>query len=197
MSVAADRGRWSDERLLAAIAGRDREAFSVFYTRHLPPVLGYLMRETRDPELAADLAAEVFASMLLAARRYRAEHASALPWVIGVARNVLGSSRRRNQVEDRARRRLGLAPIEFDDADLERICALADSEHSRVTELLERLPAVERAAVRARIVQERSYAEVAGALRCSEMVARKRVSRGLGRIREGLQERHDRLPEAT
>lgn len=188
MSVPVDRARWSDERLLAAVANRDR-GFSVFYGRHLPIVLGYLMRQTRDPELAADLAAEVFSSVLLAARRYQPEHASAVPWVVGVARNVLGASRRRNHVEDRARRRLGLVPIELDDADLERVRALAASEHSRVTELLEQLPDDVRSAVRARIVQERSYAEIAGSLRCSEMVVRKRVSRGLARIREQLQDR--------
>jgi RNA polymerase sigma-70 factor (ECF subfamily) len=189
MSLPGDRGRWSDERLLAAIADKDREAFGVFYGRHLPVVLGYLMRETGDPELSADLAAEAFASVLLAARRYRPEYASAVPWVVGVARNVLGASRRRNRVEDRARRRLGLAPIELDDVDLERVRALADSEHSRVTELLVQLPEAERIAVRARIVHERSYPEIAAALRCSEMVARKRVSRGLARMRTRLQER--------
>jgi RNA polymerase sigma-70 factor (ECF subfamily) len=189
VSVPVDRGRWSDERLLAAIADEDREAFSVFYSRHLPVVLGFLMSDTRDPELAADLAGEVFASVLLSARRYRAEHASAVPWVVGVARNVLGASRRRNQVEDRARCRLGLVPIELDDGDLERVRALADSEHSRVIELLEQLPEDERRTVRARIIQERSYAEIANVMRCSEMVVRKRVSRGLARMRAELQER--------
>jgi RNA polymerase sigma factor (sigma-70 family) len=189
MGVPADRERWSDEQLLAAIAGQDREAFGVFYGRHLPVVVGYLMRETGDAELSADLAGEVFSSVLLAARRYRPENASAVPWVVGVARNVLGTSRRRGRVEDRARRRLGLAPIGLDDADLERVRALADSEDSRLTELLEQLSADERSAVHARIVEERSYAEIAAALSCSEMVVRKRVSRGLARMRERLAER--------
>ena len=106
-----------------------------------------------------------------------------------MARNVLGASRRRNQVEDRARRRLGVVPIELDDEDLERVSALADSEHSRVIELLEQLPEIERQTVRAQIVQERSYAEIASAMRCSEMVVRKRVSRGLARMRAEFQER--------
>jgi len=161
----------------------------VFYRRHLPVVIGYLMRETSDAEVSADLAGEVFSSVLLAARRYRPEHASAVPWVVGVARNVLGTSRRRNRVEDRARRRLGLAPIELDDADLERVRTLADSDHSGITELLEQLPPDERSAVHARIVEERSYTEIATAVSCSEMVVRKRVSRGLARMRARLQER--------
>ena len=42
---------------------------------------------------------------------------------------------------------------------------------------------------RAGVVDEHSYTEIAMALRCSEMVARKRVSRGLARMRARLQER--------
>jgi DNA-directed RNA polymerase specialized sigma24 family protein len=49
--------------LLAARS--DPEAF---YRRHAVPVLGYLVRRTRDPELGADLTAETFASALGSAR---------------------------------------------------------------------------------------------------------------------------------
>jgi hypothetical protein len=76
MTVRSDRERWS-ERLLAAIAGRDGDAFSVFYRRHLAETVAYLVRETRDPELAADLTAEVFSAVLLGARRYRPEREAA------------------------------------------------------------------------------------------------------------------------
>ena len=40
-----------------------------------------------------------------------------------------------------------------------------------------------------RIVEERTYPEIAVELRCSEMVVRKRVSRGLSRLRRQLEER--------
>jgi RNA polymerase sigma-70 factor (ECF subfamily) len=48
------------------------------------------------------------------------------------------------------------------------------------------LPAGERAAVSARVIEERDYGEIARSLGCSEMVVRKRVSRGLARLRAGL-----------
>jgi RNA polymerase sigma-70 factor (ECF subfamily) len=180
--------RWSDERLLAAIAACDRDAFSVFYRRHLPRTVGYLLRETRDREVAADLAAEVFAAVLLSARRYRPERDTAVPWVIAIARNVLGASRRRRRVEDRARRRLGFEPLELYDEDLERTEALAD-ERGRVLTLVDRLPQDERDAVRARVVEERPYQEIAAQMRCSQLVVRKRVSRGLGRLRAQVERR--------
>ena len=50
------------------------------------------------------------------------------------------------------------------------------------------LPRDEQAAIRSRVLDERSYSEIATQLKCSEMVVRKRVSRGLARIREQLKE---------
>jgi RNA polymerase sigma factor (sigma-70 family) len=181
-----DRTARADGELLAAIASRDAGAFTVFYQRHLPTTLAYLMRQTADPELAGDLAAEVFAAVLLAAHRYREQGPSASAWVIGIARNKLLMSLRRGRIEAEARRRVGFEALELDDADLERIIAVADGAAGRLTALVDALPDDERQAVLSRVVDERSYADIATELRCSEMVVRKRVSRGLSRIRERL-----------
>jgi RNA polymerase sigma factor (sigma-70 family) len=177
------RERWSDRELLTAIARRDREACTVFYRRHLPRTVAYLMHETRDPEVTADVTAEVFAAVIVGAGRYRPEADTAAPWVIGIARNALGASRRRGRVEDRARRRLGFEPIELDDADLDDTEAIA-SGSGGILKLVETLPGDEQHAIKARILDERDYREIAAELRCSELVVRKRVSRGLGRLRK-------------
>jgi RNA polymerase sigma factor (sigma-70 family) len=179
--------RWPDAELLVAIAGRDREACSVFYRRHLPRVVAFLLHETGDPEVSADLTAEVFASVIVSARRYRPETDTAGPWLVGIARNVLGSSRRRGRVQDKVRRRLAFEAIELDDGDRVSTEALAARGHTRVLELVEGLPAGERDAVKARVLDERSYPEIASELQCSEFVVRKRVSRGLARVRRTLE----------
>ena len=181
-----DRAWLTDANLLAAIAARDGAAFTAFYRRHLPLTLAYMMRETRDPELAADLAAEVFASVLLSAHRYQEQGLAAGPWVIGIARNKLLMSLRRGRVEAQARRRLGFAPVALHDTDLERVAAVADGGAGTLRVMVDSLPADERQAVLSRVVDERSYRDIAGELRCSEMVVRKRVSRGLSRIRDRL-----------
>jgi RNA polymerase sigma factor (sigma-70 family) len=183
-----DRSSWGDAELLAAVAQRDGSAFSAFYRRHLAEVLAYLVRETGDSELAADLAAEVFAAVLLSAGRYEARVPSALPWVIGIARHKLLMSWRRGRVEARARQRLGLEPVELDDLALERVDQLADAGVGRLEQMLEQLPPMEREAVRWHVVDEIGYEEIARQLNCSEMVVRKRVSRGLGRLRNRLTE---------
>lgn len=169
-----------DDELLARSA-RDPEAFGVFYERHERLILGYFVRRLRDPELAADLAAETFAAALLGARRYRAAGAPASAWLVGIARNVLSQSVRRARVEDRARRRLGMEPIVLDDELLARIARMGGD--ARVASLLDRLTPDQSEAVRARVLHEEEYAEIAARLRCSESVVRQRVSRGLATLR--------------
>jgi RNA polymerase sigma factor (sigma-70 family) len=182
------RERWSDRELLQAIAERDGEACAVFYRRHLARTVAFLMRETRDPEVTADITAEVFAAVIVAAGRYRPDTESAGGWVIGIARNTLGASRRRGRVADRARRRLEIEPIELDDGDLDETEAMTAVVGGGVVELVESLPSDERHAVEARVMHERSYREIAAELQVSELVVRKRVSRGLGRVRRRLEQ---------
>jgi RNA polymerase sigma factor (sigma-70 family) len=189
-----NRHQSSDAALLSAIAARDGAAFALFYRRHVPTVLAYLMRETHDPEATADLAAEVFAAVLLAAGKYSAQAESATPWVIGIARNKLLMSFRRGRVEARARQRLGFEAVALDDSDLERIEEVATSGSSALLRLVEDLPEDERLAVRSRVLDERPYREIATELRCSEMVIRKRVSRGLARMREQLEDSNPPTP---
>lgn len=179
MEFVRDRARWSDAQLLAAIARCDDRAFSAFYRRHLGMVVGWYARRT-DPELAPDLTAEVFAAVLIGAERYEPTHDSAAGWLLGIARNVLGHSVRRGHVDARARQRLGASPMTVEDDDLARVLELADDQASS---LLADLPVDERMAVRARVIEERDYGEIAQSLGCSQMVIRKRVSRGLARLR--------------
>lgn len=174
----------SDHELIARIAGRDGEAFSVFYRRYLPRVLGFLVRETGDREAAADLAAEVFAGVLLGAERYQPQGAD---WVFSIARHKLLSSQRRRRVEDRARRELGYEAVVFENGDLEAVDKLV-GDRGGLDGLVDQLPPQERFAVPERVVKGRAYRNLAVELRCSEMVVRKRVGRGRARLRKGLAE---------
>ena len=163
------------------------EAFGAFYARHERAVVGWLDRRTGDPELAADLAAETFAAALLAARRYRPGEAPATAWLFGIARHVLSRSLRRRRVEDRARRRLAMPPLELTDELLERVERIGADE--RAAQLLEQLPPDQAHAVRAHVIDEVPYERLAAELRCSASVVRKRVSRGLAVLRDISEER--------
>ena len=155
--------------------------FGGFYRRNLDRVLAFCAQRTSEPELAADVAAETFAAALIARRKYRAEQGSAEAWLLGIAAHKLADAQRRGHVERRAQQRLGIAPIAWTDEDLARVTALGDGQP--ISTLLEQLPGDQRAAVRARVVEERSYEDVAVHLGVSEATARKRVSRGLATLR--------------
>lgn len=176
----------NDAQLLAATARGDADAFAVFYRRHLAGVVGFCLRETGSREAAADLAAEVFAAALEASGRYEPTYESAAGWLVGIARNKVLESRRRGRVEQAARRRLGMAPLTLEDEDLARVDELASLERHPAESLVSSLSAAERTAVQARVLDGRDYADIAAELRCSESVVRKRVSRGLERLRAHL-----------
>jgi RNA polymerase sigma-70 factor (ECF subfamily) len=174
----------SDADLLAR-SRVDAEAFGVFYRRYERPILGYLLTRVRDAEVAADLTSEVFAAALEGAASFDASRGasmSASGWLFAIAHNTLVSSFRRGRVAEAARRRLGaLEPLALDDQDIERVLALESNDSW--LELLDELPPGERDAILGRVVDERGYAELAGELGCSTLVVRKRVSRGLARLR--------------
>lgn len=178
-----------DAELVARIARGDRAAFGELYDRYLPLVLRWSLRETGNREIAADLAAETFAAALIASPRYRAAKGSVGTWLLGIARNKLRESRRHRQIEDSARRRVGLDRTELTDADLERIDDLVSLEGMGVVQLLDTLPDTLREAVAQRVLEERSYEEIASELSCSESVVRQRVSRGLRNLRSQLEGR--------
>ena len=174
-----------DEQLLASTRG-EPSAFGVFYRRHEDRVLGYFLARVGDPEVAADLTAETFAAALVSAHRFRPRRKKpASAWLFGIARNNLAMSRRSGRVEARARRRLGMAPLVLTDEAIERISELDETALALVDEL----PGDQREAVRARVIDERDYPEIAKDLRCSEAVVRKRVSRGLGTVRARMEEK--------
>jgi RNA polymerase sigma-70 factor (ECF subfamily) len=180
-------GENTDAKLVAAVAAGDEDAFSALYRRYLPLVLRWCLRETRNRELAADLAAEVFAAALHSSRRYRPDRGAVGGWLIGIARNKLRESRRRGRIEDSARRRLACQPVALEDADLDRVEELASID-SQLRELLGALSDEQREALVSRVVEERSYGEIAAELRCSESVVRQRVSRGLRNLKTQLEE---------
>jgi RNA polymerase sigma-70 factor (ECF subfamily) len=173
----------TDEDLLAERRpGYVGDAFAELYRRHEPVILAYFARRVRSAEIAADLMSETFAQALASRSTFipRGEHA-AIRWLFGIARYVLAGSNRRGRVENRARQRLGIErPVIEDD----RITAIDNLTHTAgLAAALENLPADQREAIRSFVLEEDDYAAIAARLDCSEAVVRKRVSRGLERLR--------------
>lgn len=168
-----------DESLIEGTAV-DPECFAVFYQRHASAILAYLAARTRDPEDAADLMAETMAAALLAAGGFRRSKGPAVGWLYGIAKNKLADSLRRGQVETAALSKLGIGRVTLDDDGLARVLELADvGRDPGALAAMAGLPADQREAVLARILDERPYREIATEADCSEALIRQRVSRGL------------------
>jgi RNA polymerase sigma-70 factor (ECF subfamily) len=176
----------TDAELLARTP-TEIDTFAIFYRRHVDWVLRVSAHRTRNREHASDLTAEVFASALLGAGRFRPERAdgAANNWLFGILLHKLAGFERRGAVERRGRRRLRMREPVMSDDDFDRILREPIGGPD-VLRLLERLPSAERDAVRARVIDERSYPELAAQLQITESNARKRVSRGLAALRAEL-----------
>jgi len=165
------------------ILSNDPEDFGRFYDGTIEMVLGYFARRVHDPEVAADLAAETYAAALAARHRFRRSSTPAIAWLFGIAQHKLVDYRRRGAAEDRMRRRLGIEPVPLGEDDREMIGMLG---RDAAWKLINELPTEQREAVRAHIVDEQGYEEIAALEGTSEAVVRKRVSRGLGTLRQRL-----------
>lgn len=185
--VARSAEAWTDGELLERTRGGDREAFGALYERRHELVLAFLLKRTRNPEAAMDLMAETFASALVALlERPPAISGSAAPWLLTIARNTMIDSYRRGRVESGARERLALEPVQIDDSDVDRVLRVA-AETDLLIRLSDELPADQFEALRARILDERGYEEIARELSCSTAVVRKRVSRAIATLRQARQ----------
>jgi RNA polymerase sigma factor (sigma-70 family) len=170
--------RDSDEALL--LSG-DLEDFGRFYDRYVRALLAFFQRRTGDPEAAADLTAETFAAAMVARRRYRSRGAGPAAWLFGIAHHKLSDYRRRGRAEDRMRARLGMEPVAVGAEDVEMIRWLGEDV---AIQLVEELPEEQRDAVRAHVLEDEGYADIARRGRVSEATVRKRVSRGLRVLRD-------------
>jgi RNA polymerase sigma factor (sigma-70 family) len=172
----------SDRALLLASRAGDG-GFEEFYRRHCRAVLAFHGARVREPELAADLTAETFAAALIAVR----DPARELPetpvaWLFTLAHNKFVDSYRRGRVEDDARSRLAFERMEITHDAAERIIdAIASTDV--LSHLSHRLPADQFQALRARVIEDRDYSDIAHEMECSKALVRVRVSRALNTLR--------------
>jgi RNA polymerase sigma-70 factor (ECF subfamily) len=168
----------TDAELIRA-ARTDASAFGELYERHAPAVFRWL--ERRAQQMAPDLTAETFAQAWLSRRRFRDRRdGSALPWLLGIAQNVLNESLRRDRVETKARVRLGL-PVDLAEDEYERVEERLSANGSLAV-AVGALPPHERVALELRVGDDLSYEEVARRLGIRPAAARLRVSRALRRL---------------
>ena len=89
----------SDESLIKRIAGGDKRAMQVLYTRHHVRVFRFVVRLVHDESMAEDLISEVFLDVWRQADRFEGRSAVST-WLMSIARfKALSARRRRTDAE--------------------------------------------------------------------------------------------------
>jgi RNA polymerase sigma-70 factor (ECF subfamily) len=176
---------WSTQTDAALLLSGEREAFGVFYDRHVQAVMRYHLLRTACVHTAADLTADTFAQALVSQDKYRDPGGGdADGWLFVIARRQFQRLLRRRRAEARAVHRLGMMVPTVDDDSYERIDELVDFKQlrPRIERSLAELPPAWAAAVTLRVIDGLSYPTVAAQLGCSEQAARVKVCRALNRM---------------
>lgn len=175
-----------DSRSSGSIDGRpsrfviDSDGLDTLFVRYAGGIHRWFSSRVDSDATAVDLTAETFAEAWCSRARYvpNADN-DAGPWLYGIALNLHRAWSRKQRIERSARDQLGMdVRTQPDDDDVaERL--LCEQLGEALLSALDLLPPDQRAAIDLRIVQEKSYEEVAALLKCSQPTARMRVMRGL------------------
>jgi RNA polymerase sigma-70 factor (ECF subfamily) len=176
METASDRELW------ASAAGGEAAAFGALFERHGRAVYNYCFRRTADWAVAEDLSSVVFLEAWRRRKDVRLHGESLLPWLYGIATNVL-----RNRSRSLRRYRAALERIppghepDFADDIADR---LGDEQQMRaVLEAVRLLPKRDQDVLALCVWSELTYEEAAVALDLPVGTVRSRLSRARARLR--------------
>jgi RNA polymerase sigma-70 factor (ECF subfamily) len=180
----------SDESLMLRYADGDARAFETLYERYKDALYRFVRRQCGDPEVAFELAHDIWLKLIGAHRRYR-PNARFTTYLFTLARN-----RMIDYYRAQARRRPAMGvmadPIDVEDLPdrnddgpdtLAHVRALVD----RSLALVQALPGEQREIV-LMYVEGLSMAEIGAITRVPAETARSRLRRALTKLRHGLEE---------
>ena len=189
----------SPTHLVAAVAVDDAgcirrsltqpDAFRDVFERHHERVRRYVVSRV-GPQASDDVVADTFVAAFRARARFdAADGRDALPWLLGVATNVLARERvaqRRWLAQCAAEQARGAMPAPFEDD------AVARTDAARRTRALaaavRRLPAREREPLLLHVLGELSYEEIAASLDVPLGTVASRINRGRTRLAEWMEQ---------
>lgn len=177
-----------DVELWARIRTDDADAFGLLFQRHGARIHGYALRRTGDVQAAEDLVAIVFLEAWRQRDQVDLHQPSALPWLYGVAANVIRHQHRSRRRHQAALDRLAHLPPRSPALVERQAEAAADAQ--RVLAQIQALPRRERDVLVLSVWEGLSHAEIAVALDTTIGTVKSRLSRARARLDP------DRLPSA-
>jgi RNA polymerase sigma factor (sigma-70 family) len=178
----------TDQELLAATAAGDGEAFAIFWRRHASTVMAFGIHRCASSEDVADLVADTFLAAFRAAGHYRAQTATAAPWLLGIATRLASNQHRTLARWRRVHRRVAGEPPRFTGEEYEAVEAAIDAarQTTHVQAALRAMPVRDREVLELVAYGQLSPSEAGLALGISPNAARLRLARARKRLRERL-----------
>jgi RNA polymerase sigma factor (sigma-70 family) len=180
----SDQIRWARAR-----AG-DADAFGALFERHVQDVYRFCFWRTADAALAEDLTSAVFLETWRHKGGTELSASSLLPWLLGVAANLLRNHRRSLRRREAALRRLPTLAAEPDFADDTSARLDAEAAMRAVLAVVNDLPERDREVLMLCGWADLSYAEAAGALGIPIGTVRSRLAKARKRLTARLNEQH-------
>ena len=174
-----------DAVVIASSVG-DPYRFEAIYDRYAATIHRYVARRIGSG-LADDVAAETFLQAFRLRGRFDPGAVSALPWLYGIATNLMRRYRRRETAQYRAWARTGADPtVATDHADRVVLRVAAGQRVRALHAALARLTSKERDVVLLVVWGGLSYEQVAESLRIPVGTVRSRLNRARGRLHAAL-----------
>jgi RNA polymerase sigma factor (sigma-70 family) len=175
----------TDDASVIARSRQEPEVFSVLFTRHAASIQRYVTRRI-GPDAADDVVAETFLLAFAQRETYDQARSHALPWLYGIATNLIGRHRRDEVRLYRALARTGVDPVTAPFTDRVDSVVTAGIAGRQLADALARMPAAYRDPLLLTSWGDLSYEETALALGIPIGTVRSRLSRARVRLRRAL-----------
>ena len=162
---------------MTQVQAGDAVAYRALFERHQARVYGFLVRRTRDRDLAADLYQETFLRVFRSRHQWQPGRPFR-PWLFGIAANAA-----RDKARYQSRR-----PIEVGVEDWDAPVRPSVHDRLELEQAIGRLPDSLREAFLLGVVEGLDHNELAGVLDISPANARARISRARRQLRDWLTE---------
>jgi RNA polymerase sigma-70 factor (ECF subfamily) len=183
--VDGREGVAEDDATVIERSWADVAEFATVYDRHAATIHRYLSRRAGG-QLADDLTGETFLVALRQRQRYDLNQRNALPWLYGIATNLLRRHRRTEVRQYRAFARSGVDPVTESHADAVSARVAAEAVTRELAAALADLPADQRDVLLLVAWGQMTYEEIATALGVPIGTVRSRLSRARGKVRAAL-----------
>ena len=148
-----------------AVLSERELAFIALYKDCYPQVHRYVLRRVEDPELAQELAADVFR---VAWQKWDGSDATEIAWLLTVTRNLIGNAYRARDRHRALQDKLKLSSVQD---------SIADTGHTAVEEALLALRDKDRDILQLAYWDDLTIAEIAQVLQCTQSTAKVRLHR--------------------